>query len=212
MEMKRYIVLPLALLSMSWASWGQPAGYSPYLAIDSLAQALQVRNAELHRIAADFVQEEHSPLLAEVGRSSGRFYLQVERGVYFDYQQPEESKLIAYSDSVLILAGGERQVIRFGGRGRGNPMGQMLELTLLRDLGKLKGRYALDVYRGNAGYLIVLRPRRREVVKLIEKISIYLRAEDLAVSRIELSLPGGSRTSYEFTNQQFNLQLPEWPQ
>lgn len=210
--MGRGVVWLLVLLALREVSWGQPAGYSPCPALDSLAQALQVRNGQLRSVAADFVEEHHTPLLAAPGRSEGRFYLEVGRGVCFDYQRPARRKLAVYRDSLVVEEGGMREVTKFGGRGRGNPLGQMLELALLRSLGNLRSQYALTLFRGTAEYLLELRPRRAWVAKQIARIAIYLRAGDLAVSRLELLMPGDNTISYEFTNQRFNLPLSAWPQ
>ncbi|WP_432634237.1 LolA family protein [Candidatus Avelusimicrobium sp.] len=204
------LVLAMFLTPLAWAEPAQKAecaGEVPPVQnvaqkADDLAQ-IAARFSAVQTIHSRFTQEKHMALLTEPVVSEGVFSFEKSPArIRWEYQKPFKNGFILDGSSAYRLEEGKKTPVK-GVMAR-NIAAQML-VWLSFDLQTLSKTYAITVFEGG----VRLKPLSGKN-KMLEEISVWFAADNpQALSKIQMTEPGGDYTVLSFTETQINKPLAE---
>ena len=204
------LVLALFLTPLAWAEPAQKAEFAGEVSptqnvsqkTDDLAQ-IAARFSAVQTIHSRFTQEKHMALLTEPVVSEGVFSFEKSPArIRWEYQKPFKNGFILDGASAFRLEEGKKTPVK-GVMAR-NIAAQML-VWLSFDLQTLSKTYAITVFEGG----VRLKPLS-DKNKMLEEISVWFAADNpQALSKIQMTEPGGDYTVLSFTETQINKPLAE---
>ena len=204
------LVLALFLTPLAWAEPAQKAECAGEVSPvqnaaqkpDDIAQ-IAARFSAVQTIHSRFTQEKHMTLLTEPVVSEGVFSFEKSPArIRWEYEKPFKNGFILDGSSAFRLEEGKKTPVK-GVMAR-NIAAQML-VWLSFDLQTLSKTYAITAFEGG----VRLKPLS-DKNKMLEEISVWFATDNpQALSKIQMTEPGGDYTVLSFMDTQINKSLAE---
>jgi outer membrane lipoprotein-sorting protein len=192
------VAATLAALPASGASEADGEG-TP---LQSLLSELETNLGSMLTLRADFVQEQHLSILADVGRSEGVLLFSRPGRVRIETLRPYRS--------ILMCSGGEiARYEHFEGAWRKLDAGDAAVAAIVTGQigGWMEGRFsdgaeAFDISaRMDDETVIVLAPSDERIAKFVKAVELTVNKERTAITSVKVEEPGGDYTLIRFTRE-----------
>lgn len=180
---------------------------APLQNVDVFKQKVQEQSGSIRSIESAFVQEKHLAVLSEPARSSGKFYYSKEGGVRWEYEQPMQQSIILSSGNVTMITEGKVEKTNARAATAYKRMNALIADVIHGDaFGNDSFSYAY--FRLSPFVRVEMTPQETAIAAHIQKIELFFNSEH-RVERLVIHEPGGDFTSYRFSDQRYNQNLPE---
>ncbi len=205
--MIRKLLLPFLLLCFI-CGYGQYAGYTPVVQLETFKKSFAAATAATVSIQSDFKQEKTLSMLSENIHSNGKFsYLRNDK-IRMEYLQPYTYLMILNGGKIYIKDGQKENKISASS----NKVFQQVNRILIDcvagsmiDNPDFKSR----VFESNGFYLIELSPETKNLKELYKNINIVIDKKDFTASAIEMFELSGDKTIIRFLNKKINAAIPD---
>lgn len=178
--------------------------------LERLEQRLTARGKQTRTLSAEFVQTKKLRLFRTEVTTRGRLSYQAPDHLRWETLPPDASTLLVVGNRAELRLPGERPRVLDLRRDRA--MATLVEQLMVwlgaRPADRLSQWYRVELDRSEGTHRLTLRPRSDAVRKRVSQVVVTL-AKDLSLQRIELSHPGGDRSTITFPTVRRNQPLPK---
>jgi outer membrane lipoprotein-sorting protein len=199
------LFLSLATVSSLWSQGElKKLSDSEVTAFDS---KLKSRSEATETLVADFRQEKSMEMLNKKMVSKGIFKYKKEDKIAFLYSQPMVYHMIINGQKLRILSNGKNQVIDLKNNPVMREVKSLIAASFLGNLSQVGTSYKISYLGNKGGIVVVVVPQSRQLSSVITRITIYFKASDAEIERLNIEEGSGSVTEYFFTNQRINTDI-----
>ena len=206
-------LLALALAGVAVAQEPPPDPRDPELRpserLGALLERMQIEQAAVETLEADFVQLKESQFLMAPAESAGQFSYRAPDRVRWEHQAPVPISLLITGDEMITwyrdLEKVERMLVGRHSQRILEYLGATPSVEQLRKYFSV--RLELSDERSQP-YRLELTPRYSRIAKRLEKMVVWVDPELFLLSRLRLVEPDGDLTEYRFNRLRVNGGLP----
>ncbi len=177
--------------------------------LGALLDRMQLEQAAVETLEADFVQLKESQFLMAPAESAGLFSYSAPDRVRWEHRSPTPISLLITGDEMITwyrdLEKVERMLV-------GRHSQRILEyLGATGSVEQLRKYFAVRMVMNNdrsQPYLLELTPRYSRIAKRLQKMVVWVDPKLFLLSRLRLVEPDGDVTEYRFTHLRVNGGLP----
>jgi outer membrane lipoprotein-sorting protein len=180
---------------------------APLQNVDEFKKQVQKQSGSIRSIQSAFEQEKHLAVLNEPARSSGNFYFSKAGSVRWEYIEPIQQSIILNNGNVTMINDGKVEKSNARAAKAYQRMNALMADVIHGNaFGNESFEYAF--YRLSPFVRVEMTPKESAISAHIEKIELFFNA-DHRVEQLVIYEPGGDYTSYRFSDQRYNQNLPE---
>lgn len=180
---------------------------SPLQNMDEFKQKVQEQSGSIRTIESAFVQEKHLSVLNEPAQSSGTFYYSNDGNVRWEYEKPTQQSIILNDGNVTMINDGKVEKTNARAAKAYQRMNALMADVIHGDAFGNES-FTYEFYRLSPFVRVEMTPQESAIAAHIEKIELFFNA-DHRVDQLVIYEPGGDFTSYRFSDQRYNQELPE---
>ena len=215
-KVMRRLALALAALSFAGAALAQSPlpdprrpGLPPSERLGALLDRMQLEQARVETLEADFIQLKESQFLMAPAESAGVFSYSAPDRVRWEHRSPAPISLLITGDEMITwyrdLEKVERMLVGRHSQRILEYLGATGSVEQLRKYFSV--RLELNEDRSQP-YKLELTPRYSRIAKRLEKMIVWVDPELFLLARLRLVEPDGDLTEYRFNHLRVNGGLP----
>jgi len=205
------LVLPLAAAAMADDSLPDPRreDLAPSDRLGALLDRMQIEQAAVETLEADFVQLKESQFLMAPAESAGQFSYSAPDRVRWEHRSPTPISLLITGEEMVTwyrdLEKVERMLVGRHSQRILEYLGATGSVEQLRKYFSVRLELSDD---RSQPYKLELTPRYSRIAKRLQKMVVWVDPELFLLSRLRLVEPDGDLTEYRFNRLRVNGGLP----
>ncbi len=173
----------------------------------AIIEQVNLRSQKTTSITALFIQEKKMSFMEETLTSSGKFYLQNEDLLRWEYTQPFSYAIILNGERIGIVDEGKRSDFDLNSNRMfmeiSNVMTGMVNGTLLKS-----DQFEASWFEAGNSYKVKLAPGNAMMQEYLTLVELKLSKTDYSVDEVKMFEKSGDFTRIIFTEKRFNEAIP----
>ena len=165
---------------------------------EQLIARVSQKNTSLSSIKCRFTQVKQSPMLANDAVSKGRMQYTKPDKLVWQYTSPTSYTLSVSGDSLSTSSASRSPVAQRMMKG----MSQMIAASVSGSALFDDRTFSTTIFKDKGGYRCEMTPRRRDMQRLFDKITMTVDAQSLMVTTVVLHENDGSSTTITFSDME----------
>ncbi len=204
--MKRLFLMGCLLGAMGGALAQEPVSVAERA---EMIERTRAAAAEITSLQCDFSQVKNLSLLQAAMTSEGKMYYKGGHSLRWEYTSPYTYTFVLNGDQVMMRSADKTDVVDV----KSSRMFQQIARIMLNSV---TGRsltdtedFAVEMYVQEGQWLAELRPKRKEMAQLFDRVRLWIDPASRMVRVVELIEKGGDTTRIEMRNVRKNVPIDD---